>query len=366
MITFANVLTEPYLPGNYNTMIKIEDNVDLRPLNTFGLQGKVRRLVTYTDTADLTELFTTKKWQVGKVTNIGDGSNLLFIGDYNGTLLKSGINHPIKITDNNNNNNDDHIFVTAGAGMTMDDLCAEMASRGLWGTENLSGIPGQVGAAAVQNIGAYGVEIADLIEKVHLFDTVEAAHVSMSADECHYGYRTSVFKKQPQRGRYIVTAVTLRLSKRPMPRLSYGHLAVKVSAFPSPEEIRKAVIEMRDNKLPDWHQYGNAGSYFKNVETEISVYDRICSIVEPDEVPHYRLNDGRIKIPTAWLIEQCGWKGKGNSEASVWQKQPLVLINATGNATSDDIIELEEEIVRSVHKKFGVTIEPEVEKIRNI
>lgn len=345
-------------------MIKIEDNVDLRSLNTFGLQGTARRLVTYTDQQDLDSLFAHDKseWQTGSVIHIGGGSNILFIGDYDGTILKSEISHPPVFTEESENT----VLVTAGAGMTMDDLCAEVASRGLWGTENLSGIPGQVGAAAVQNIGAYGVEISDIIEVVHLFDTETTTHITMRGAECGYGYRTSIFKRKPLKGRYIVTSVTLRLSRLPAPRLSYGHLAVRVSAFPTPQEIRREVIAMRDNKLPDWHKTGNAGSYFKNVETDVAVYDRICSMVQPEAVPHYPTGDGRVKIPTAWMIEKCGWKGRSEGGAAVWQKQPLVLVNATGNASWSDIVGLEENIISSVYKKFGVTIEPEVEKIRNI
>ena len=340
-------------------MIKIEDNVDLLPLNTFGLKGKARRLVTYTKPKDLDDLFIndTAEWLMGEMCHIGGGSNLLFVGDYDGTLLKSDIKGIEVLSDN------DTVLVKVGAGVVMDDLCADMAARGLWGTENLSGIPGQVGAAAVQNIGAYGVEIAELIERVDVYDTITRTFGTFTADECGYGYRTSVFKRAPLKGRYIVTAVTLRLSALPNPRLSYGHLAVRVSAFPTPDEVRKEVMAMRDSKLPDWHEYGNAGSYFKNVETDTAVYERICSIVAPDLVPSYRLTDGRIKIPTAWFIERCGWKGRQNGGAAVWEKQPLVIVNATGSATADDIIGLEEKIVRSVHDHFKVTIEPEVEKI---
>ena len=342
-------------------MIKIEDNVDLLPLNTFGLKGTARRLVTYTEPEDLNNLFTngTDKWLIGKMCHAGGGSNLLFMGDYDGTILKSGIKG-IEILPSSD---DDCILVRAGSGVMMDDLCADMASRGFWGTENLSGIPGQVGAAAVQNIGAYGVEIAELIERVEVYDTVNRTSGAFTADECGYGYRTSIFKRPPLKGRYIVTAVTLRLSALPHPRLSYGHLAVRVSAFPTPGEVRREVIAMRDSKLPDWHEYGNAGSYFKNVETDTAVYDRICAMVAPDLVPSYRLTDGRIKIPTAWFIERCGWKGRQHGGAAVWEKQPLVIVNATGNATADDIAELEKEIIRSVHDRFSVTIEPEVEKI---
>ncbi len=342
-------------------MIRIEDYVDLLPLNTFGLKGTARRLVTYTEPEDLNDLFAngTDEWLIGKMCHAGGGSNLLFVGDYDGTILKSEIKGIEILTPDN----DDCVLVKAGAGVMMDDLCADMASRGLWGTENLSGIPGQAGAAAVQNIGAYGVEIAELIERVEVYDTVGRTFDAFTAAECGYGYRTSVFKRAPLKGRYIVTAVTLRLSATSHPRLSYGHLAVRVSAFPTPEEVRREVMAMRDSKLPDWHEYGNAGSYFKNVETDTAVYDRICAMVAPDLVPSYRLTDGRIKIPTAWFIERCGWKGRHNGGAAVWEKQPLVIVNATGNATADDIVGLEKEIVRSVHDRFKVTIEPEVEKI---
>lgn len=340
-------------------MIEIKDNVDLRPLNTFGLPGTATRLVTYTEPADLPALFSdAASWKIGDVTHIGGGSNLLFTADYHGTLLKSEIKG-IEIS----RCDDSTMLVTAGAGVFMDDLCDDMARRNLWGTENLSGIPGQVGAAAVQNIGAYGVEIGELIEKVHLFDTATCTFTDFAADECAYAYRSSIFKTPAIKGRYIVTAVTLRLSELPVPRLDYGHLAVRVSAFPSPAEVRREVMAMRDTKLPDWHRVGNAGSYFKNVETTQAVYDRICSMVAPDLVPSYRLDSGLVKIPTAWFIERCGWKGRSMGDAAVWERQPLVLVNATGSATAADVIALEKEIIRSVHDRFGVTISPEVEKI---
>ena len=364
MINFAIVCKFLGLADNFRVMITVEHNIDLRRLSTFGVQGTAFRLVTYTSQEDLIELFSdnTDKWLTGKTVHIGDGSNLLFVGDFNGTLLKSAIAGTPIITDNNY----ESVSVTAGAGMTMDDLCAEMALQSLWGIENLSGIPGQVGAAAVQNIGAYGVEIADVIETVSLFDTKEKEFCNIPKEECGYGYRTSIFKSLPYQGRYIITAVTLRLSKLPQPKLSYGHLAMRVGESPSTTEIRKEVKAMRDSKLPDISKYGNAGSYFKNVEIDLPTFNHIRSIVQGKEVPHYILDNGKIKVPTAWLIEQCGLKGVCSGNAMVWHKQPLVIVNATGSATSADIIRLEEKIVESVKAKFGVTVEPEVEKIQSI
>ena len=342
------------------------------------------------------------------VLHIGGGSNLLFTKDFPGTLLHSRIKF-IRAAEAIGNDMDDSaasqgsdfpghrdIMVEVGAGTTFDDFCRWAAEKGLWGVENLSHIPGETGAAAVQNIGAYGVEIKDVIDKIHCYDMVLGRTVSFNADECGYGYRDSLFKRD-RKGRYIVTSVTFRLSAEPRPVLGYGHIRSAVesalrdrgaqagsapagsaiqdgreagNAFPglTPAIIRDVITGIRKEKLPEPAELGSAGSFFKNPVVPKSDYDRVASIAalylgEGCTVPHYDAGSGFVKIPAAWLIEQCGWKGYREGNVGVYDRQPLVIINATGKATPDEVIALEDKIVSSVHSRFGITLTPEVEHI---
>ena len=268
--------------------------------------------------------------------------------------------------------------------------------------ENLSYIPGEVGASAVQNIGAYGVEVKDVIHKVYCYDTLEEEFVSFSVEECGYGYRDSIFKNPEIKGRYIVTHVVFTLSREPQPRLDYAHLkeavaeAASLSSDPrlpggrhplaeggmslpsdttsafdarvTPAIIRKVIIKIRKEKLPEPSVVGSAGSFFKNPVISLEHFARIESAARaehgPDyKVPHYNLPDGPVKVPAAWMIEQCGWKGKRSGGAAVWDKQPLVIVNYTGNAYPEEIIGLEKRIIASVKAKFGVDLHPEVEHV---
>ena len=306
------------------------------------------------------------------------------------------------------------IYVSAGAGVIFDDFCSWAAKEGLWGVENLSYIPGEVGASAVQNIGAYGVEVKDVIHKVYCYDTVEEEFVSFSVEDCGYGYRDSIFKKPEIKGRYIVTHVVFALSREPKPVLDYGHLKEAVfEASPaagmsrtngtSPDDvnypqnqqqltpalIRKVIIKIRKEKLPEPSVMGSAGSFFKNPVITLEHFRKIEAAAKaehgPDyKVPHYIVdapdlsrNSGAVlsasatggetaaavKVPAAWMIEQCGWKGRRSGGAAVYDKQPLVIVNYTGEAYPEEIISLEKRIIESVKQKFEVCLCPEVDHI---
>ena len=341
-------------------MIKTTYYQDLTKMNTFGMKVKARCFIEYDSVADLVDIEFEELAR--PVLHIGGGSNLLFTDDFKGTVLHSKINF-IEILDNG--------LVSVGAGVVFDDFCAWAAKEGLWGVENLSYIPGEVGASAVQNIGAYGVEVKDVIRTVYCYDTVEEEFVSFDVSECEYGYRDSIFKDPEIKGRYIVTHVVFALSREPMPRLEYGHLREAVEAagaMLTPELIRKVIIKIRKEKLPEPSVMGSAGSFFKNPVVPAEHFQKIESAAKAEfgaeyKVPHYDLADGMVKIPAAWMIEQCGWKGRRSGGAAVWEKQPLVIVNYTGEAYPEEIIGLEKRIVASVKAKFGVELHPEVDHI---
>ena len=267
------------------------------------------------------------------------------------------------------------VLVSVGSGVVFDDFCDWAAKEGLWGVENLSYIPGEVGASAVQNIGAYGVEVKDIIRTVYCYDTVEEEFVKFDVSECEYGYRDSIFKNPEIKGRYIVTHVVFALFRTPQPKLEYGHLdaAVKEAqaakdAALTPALIRKVIIKIRKEKLPEPSVVGSAGSFFKNPVISAEHFAKIEAAAKAEhgadcKVPHYNLEGGSVKVPAAWMIEQCGWKGRRSGGAAVWDKQPLVIVNYTGDAYPEEIIGLERRIIESVKKKFGVELHPEVDHI---
>ena len=341
-------------------MIRTTYYQDLTKMNTFGMKVKARCFIEYDSVADLVDIEFEELAR--PVLHIGGGSNLLFTDDFKGTVLHSKINF-IEILDNG--------LVSVGAGVVFDDFCAWAAKEGLWGVENLSYIPGEGGASAVQNIGAYGVEVKDVIRTVYCYDTVEEEFVSFDISECGYGYRDSIFKNPEIKGRYIVTHVVFALSREPMPRLEYGHLKEAVEtagAMLTPELIRKVIIKIRKEKLPEPLVMGSAGSFFKNPVISLEHFQRIEAAAKaesgPDyKVPHYDLPDGLVKVPAAWMIEQCGWKGRRSGGAAVWDKQPLVIVNYTGEAYPEEIIGLEKRIIASVKAKFDVELHPEVDHI---
>ena len=377
-------------------MIKTTYYQDLTKKNTFGMKVKARCFMEYDSVADLVDIEFEELAR--PVLHIGGGSNLLFTDDFKGTILHSKINF-IEILDESSS----PVFVSVGSGVIFDDFCAWAAKEGLWGAENLSYIPGEVGASAVQNIGAYGVEVKDIIHKVYCYDTLEEEFVSFSVDECEYGYRESIFKDPEVKGRFIVTHVVFALSREPKPVLDYGHLKDAVydchhersEESVTPALIRKVIIGIRKEKLPEPSVMGSAGSFFKNPVISNEHFQCIEAVAKaehgPDyKVPHYVVESTGlpchsersevidevaeanakesvfqkfIKIPAAWLIEQCGWKGRRSGGAAVYDKQPLVIVNYTGDAYPEEIIGLERRIIASVKEKFGVELHPEVEHI---
>ena len=336
---------------------------DLTKMNTFGMKVKARCFMEYDSVADLVDIEFEELAR--PVLHIGGGSNLLFTDDFKGTVLHSKINF-IEILEEGSD-----VLVSVGSGVVFDDFCAWAAKEGLWGVENLSYIPGEVGASAVQNIGAYGVEVKDVIRKVYCYDTVEEEFVSFGVEECEYGYRDSIFKDPEVKLRYIVTHVVFALSRTPQPRLDYGHLKAAVeSAGPelTPMSIRKVIIKIRKEKLPEPSVMGSAGSFFKNPVISAEHFARIEAAAKAElgadyKVPHYDLPDGTVKVPAAWMIEQCGWKGRRSGGAAVYDKQPLVIVNYTGDAYPEEIIGLERRIIASVKAKFDIDLHPEVEHI---
>lgn len=284
---------------------------------------------------------------------IGAGSNLLFTGDYDGVLLHSAMRDTQVVSQT-----DTTIDIEAQAGLVMDDLVAQTVAQGLWGLENLSYIPGEVGASAVQNVGAYGVEAKDVIIAVKTIAVADGNERVFSNAECHYAYRDSIFKNQ-LKGQYIVTSVIYRLSKTPKPVLDYGHLRAVTGDTPTPQQVREAVTTIRRQKLPEVNEIGSAGSFFKNPVVPTEQFQAL--LAQYPTMPHFAV-EGGVKIPAAWLIEQCGWKGKRLGGAQVYDKQPLVLVNAD-QATPQDVMTLAEQICQSVKTRFNITINPEVNYI---
>jgi UDP-N-acetylmuramate dehydrogenase len=319
--------------------------------NTFGLTVKATRMVTYRTVAELKQYLADGR-QEEPYLHIGDGSNLLFQGDYEGTVLRSAIQTTELIQED-----DTHVLLRVGGGIGWDTFVATCVAQGWYGAENLSLIPGTVGAAAVQNIGAYGVEVCDLIQRV---ETINAAGVTRTyeANECRYSYRHSLFK-EPAMSQTFVTRVELLLSKKEHYTLDYHALREEAEQQKHLDlaTVRRLVIGIRERKLPDPRRLGNAGSFFMNPVISADCYRQLQK--EYPRMPHYALASGAVKVPAAWLIEQCGWKGKSCGAAAVYEHQPLVLVN-NGGATGDDIIRLSEQIRLSVHQRFGIDIRPEV------
>lgn len=337
----------------------------LRERNTFRMKVCCRSFIEYDAEEDLLAMdFSSLP---SPIKHIGAGSNLLFTGDFPGTVLHSAIRH-IEVVPGSS----DEVLVKVGAGVVFDALCEWAAGHGLWGPENLSHIPGEAGAAAVQNIGAYGVEAKDIIREVRAFDTVSRRFITFSVQDCRYGYRDSIFKAPGTKDRYIITAVLFAFRRNGTPVLEYSNLRQTLSGLgpnPTPSGVRQAIISIRKTKLPEVSEVGSAGSFFKNPVVSTGIFRHVASVCGCGEdcIPHYRVSgpDGEpmVKIPAAWLIDQCGWKGTLRRGAGVWHLQPLVLVNASGEATPEDIIALEESIVRSVRERFGIILSPEVEHI---
>lgn len=328
----------------------------LLPHNTFRLDVKAARFMEYSSEEELTA-FLASGGLTSPYLHIGGGSNLLFLSDYPGLVLHSSVKGVETVAET-----DEWVELRVGSGMVWDDFVAYTVEKGFYGAENLSLIPGEVGASAVQNIGAYGVEVKDLVVSVDAVDAATGKKRRFTREECRYAYRDSIFKKE-LKGRYFVTYVTYRLSKLPVFHLDYGNVRAELEKDgmePTLANVRRVIAAIRSNKLPDSKVTGNAGSFFMNPVVSQEQFDRLQA--EYSEMPSYRLDGNRVKIPAGWLIERCGWKGKALGPAAVHDRQALVLVNR-GGATGRDVLRLADEVARSVKERFGIEISPEVNLI---
>lgn len=334
--------------------MKLEENYSLEHHNTFHLQVKARWFIEYENEDELLRILRDEYFQEFLSLHIGCGSNLLFINDFNGVILHSAIRGITVLQETG-----EHVFLRIGAAELWDGVVAFAVKNGWGGIENLSLIPGETGAAAIQNIGAYGVEIKDVIEHVEAYNQLTFEKRVFTKDDCMYAYRDSVFKDE-QSDPYIITHVTLRLSKQPSFILDYGNLKAKLKETINLASIREAVIAIRNEKLPDPEELGNAGSFFKNPVISTTLFHDLKN--KFGEMPHYPVSDAQVKIPAGWLIEQCGFKGKAHGAVGVYEKQALVIVNL-GGATGDEIALAAESIRAAVHDKYGIELIPEVKYV---
>lgn len=332
-------------------MIREFHQISLRDRNSFGVEQRAAHLVEFETPDDLREIFARgipPRWMV-----LSGGNNVLFTEDYDGLLL-TPVARQITILEERG----ETIRVRAEAGVEWDDLVEWAVERGLWGVENLSLIPGKAGAAPVQNIGAYGCEAADTIRRVEMFCVETATMLTLDAAHCGFGYRESVFK-HALKGRVVITAVELELSRLPRPRLGYGDVEREVEARGGAtlRNIREAVCAIRRSKLPDPAVLGNAGSFFKNPVVEAPVAEAL--LAEYPDMPHYPAPEGRVKLAAGWLIDRAGMKGHREGNVGVHERQALVLVNY-GGATGGEVIAFAHRVRQRVRERFGIEIDTEV------
>ncbi len=331
-------------------------DISLKPYNTFGLDYKADCLVILESEEEAVSFFRERGSCNDPLLILGGGSNILFTRNFGGTIVYARI-EGIKIDEKNSEN----ALVSAGAGVNWDSFVEWCVGNGLGGVENLSLIPGTVGATPVQNIGAYGVEIKDTIERVRTFELATGTIRDFSNEECRFGYRDSVFKGS-YKGKYMVIKVFYRLTYNSLFKTDYGSLNEEImkKGGKSLQNIREAVISIRKKKLPDPLEIGNAGSFFKNPLVDNALAEKLKT--SHPGMPSFADPSGRTKLAAGWLIEQCGWKGKRNGDAGVHDRQALVIVNY-GKATGNDLLDLSEKVRKSVFEKFGIVLDREVEVI---
>lgn len=336
--------------------MSIQQNLSLKSYNTFGIDVNTRYFAEYSSIGELKEILGSEIINAKPWLHIGGGSNLLFLKDFEGIILHSQLKSIEKISETN-----EIVLLKVGAGMVWDDFVAYCVSNNYYGVENLSLIPGEVGASAVQNIGAYGMEVKDVIETVDTIHTETLNERIFTNEECRYGYRKSIFKEE-LRGKYIITNVTFRLKKQPDYQLDYQHLreAVLQRGEINLANIRSTVISIRESKLPDPSITGNAGSFFMNPVIPKEKFEEL-QLSHPT-MPHYPASETEVKVPAGWLIEQCGWKGRSVGNVGVHSRQALVIINL-GGATGPEVAGLAAQIRENVFQRFGIDITPEVNYI---
>ena len=335
-------------------MTQVYKTYSLLPHNTFGIKATADNFVEFSSVDDIMAFL--GKGFNGRSLVIGGGSNLLFVNDFSGTIFHSAIKGMEVVEEN-----DKEILLRVGSGVNWDELVAYTVEQGWGGLENLSAIPGEVGASAVQNVGAYGVEAGELIEKVETIRIEDAECQEFLHKDCDFSYRHSIFKTS-EKGKHIITYVTYRLVKNPSFKLTYGNLFEKVEELGGATlaNVRKAVCEIREAKLPNPDKVGSAGSFFMNPVVTKKVAESLAE--EYPTMPKYPLPNGDVKLSAGWLIEKCGWKDTPHEHVGVYQHQALVVINR-GNATGQDVLDFASSVVDSVKEKFGVTLNMEVNVI---
>ncbi len=338
-------------------MLTVQTNVSLKPYNTFGIDVNAHYLATINNESDLLVVVQMDRFSGANRLVLGGGSNVLLTQNFDGLVLKIDIQGIKTVRED-----DQHVYLEVGAGVNWHELVMHCVNSGLAGMENLSLIPGTAGAAPMQNIGAYGVEIEQV------FDSLTAVHLQtgevqrFNHADCRFGYRESVFKHE-LKGQYIITSVTFRLNKQPTFHTRYGAIQETLTAMGITDEtlsikaISDAVIHIRRSKLPDPAQIGNAGSFFKNPEISKAQFDSLKT--QYADLPGYPVGEHAVKVPAGWLIEQSGWKGRRIGDAGVHAKQALVLVNY-GGATGPDILDIAGQVQQTVLAKFGVQLTPEV------
>lgn len=332
----------------------LQRDIPLHRLNTFGLPARAAWFAAIETPAQLIALIATPEWRYLQHFVLGGGSNLILTGDFDGLVLHARLPGRELVAED-----DDARYARAGAGESWHDFVCWTLEQGWPGLENLALIPGTVGAAPIQNIGAYGLEMADRFQQLDAMDLTTGKMVAFDRAACRFGYRDSVFKGEAA-GRYLIATVTFRLPKRWRPVTGYAELARELDARkitePTARDIAGAVIAIRSRKLPDPAHIGNAGSFFKNPVVDAVTF--ACLAAQHPDLPHYTQPDGTVKLAAGWLIERCGWKGRILGPVGVYEKQALVLVNR-GGARGEDVLRLARAIQESVRAMFGVELEPE-------
>lgn len=327
--------------------------------NTFGIDAKCSRFIEYENDDEAIQVAEILRKSKQPYIIIGGGSNLLLTRDFDGIVVRSGIKG-MEIEQPMANYQQSTTRITCGSGEVFDDMVAASLEAGYYGMENLSLIPGDVGASAVQNIGAYGVEAKDLILCVWMIDIATGKPRVVGNEECEYGYRQSRFKKD-WKNRFLITRVTYGLSRNFTPHLDYGNIRAELErkgiSEPTAQQLRDVIIDIRNTKLPDPKVMGNAGSFFMNPIVSREKFESLAE--QYPGMPHYTIDEFHEKIPAGWMIDQCGWKGRSLGRAGVHDRQALVLVNR-GGATGSEIVALCEAVQHDVLQKFGIAIHPEV------
>lgn len=331
----------------------MHENFSLQPYNTFGVEAKAKY---FTEVRTIEELKNTLSENSQPLLFLGGGSNVLLTKDFDGLAIKINLKG---ISEEGSDEN--HILVTAKAGENWHEFVMHCLEKNYGGLENLSLIPGNVGTSPMQNIGAYGTEIKDVFVKCTVLNLENMEIETFNLEQCRFGYRDSIFK-QEGKGKYVILEVTFKLTKKAhVIKTEYGAIQSELEKLnienPTIQDVSKAVIHIRQSKLPDPKEIGNAGSFFKNPTIPLARFEKLKQNFE--NIQGYP-NGNMVKVPAGWLIEQCGWKGKQIGNVATHKLQSLVIINATGNATGKEIFDFSTEIINSVKEKFGIELEREV------